>query len=485
MKKGIRNPFVFSLLTAALGLMLAGRVTAQNFKSLYSFTAAPGFPHINADGANPQASLILSNNILYGTATSGGSFGNGTVFRLNTDGTSFTNLHSFTATTQNTNSDGANPLFAGLLLLGSTLYGTAANGGSSGNGSVFAVSIDGTDFTNLHVFTALDPVARTNSDGANPLAGLILSSNTLYGTAGNGGIGGHGSVFAVNTNGSGFTNLYSFMSLAYPVAGVVLSGNTLFGTTELGGSSSNGTVFAVNADGMAFTTVHNFGAVSGVPTNIDGAAPQSGLILSGNTLYGTTLYGGSGGQGTVFKVNTNGTDFVVLHNFTGTTSSLQTNADGAQPKSGLVLSGSTLYGTAFSGGSLGKGTVFAINVDGTGFTILHNFTSGNDGAYPRSALIFTNNTLYGTTAGGSSGSGTVFSLSFPPQLSISPSGPNVILTWFTNHAGFDYTGFTLQSTTNLVSADWTTNSPAPVIVNGQNTVTNPISGIQQFFRLSQ
>jgi hypothetical protein len=32
---------------------------------------------------------------------------------------------------------------------------------------------------------------------------------------------------------------------------------------------------------------------------------------------------------------------------------------------------------------------------------------------------------------------------------------------------------------------WTTNSPAPVVVNGQNTVTNPISGAQQFFRLSQ
>ena len=88
--------------------------------------------------------------------------------------------------------------------------------------------------------------------------------------------------------------------------------------------------------------------------------------------------------------------------------------------------------------------------------------------------------------GGSSGNGTVFSLSFAPQLTIIPSGANVILTWPTNVAGFDYTGYTLQSTTNLVSsAVWTTNSPAPVVVNGQNTVTNPISGTQQFYRLSQ
>jgi beta-glucanase (GH16 family) len=68
-----------------------------------------------------------------------------------------------------------------------------------------------------------------------------------------------------------------------------------------------------------------------------------------------------------------------------------------------------------------------------------------------------------------------------PQLTIIPSGANVVLTWPTNA-----TGFTLQSTTNLgSSAVWSTNSPAPVVVNGQNTVTNPISDTQMFFRLSQ
>jgi hypothetical protein len=88
--------------------------------------------------------------------------------------------------------------------------------------------------------------------------------------------------------------------------------------------------------------------------------------------------------------------------------------------------------------------------------------------------------------GGIHGDGTVFSLSFPPQLAIIPSETNVILTWPTNYAGFDYTGYTLESTTNLgSSAVWTTNSPPPVVVNGQNTVTNPISGSQTFFRLSQ
>lgn len=73
------------------------------------------------------------------------------------------------------------------------------------------------------------------------------------------------------------------------------------------------------------------------------------------------------------------------------------------------------------------------------------------------------------------------SLSFAPKLAIISSGANVILTWPTNSAAY-----TLQSTTNLVSpAVWATHFPGPVVANGQNVVTNPISGGQKFFRLSQ
>jgi uncharacterized repeat protein (TIGR03803 family) len=79
-----------------------------------------------------------------------------------------------------------------------------------------------------------------NSDGAHPYGGLILSGNTLYGTATQGGNSGYGTVFAVNANGTGFTNLHSFIYVsdgAYPEAGLILSGNTLYGTAFFGGSS--------------------------------------------------------------------------------------------------------------------------------------------------------------------------------------------------------------------------------------------------------
>ena len=76
---------------------------------------------------------------------------------------------------------------------------------------------------------------------------------------------------------------------------------------------------------------------------------------------------------------------------------------------------------------------------------------------------------------------TVFAVSASPvRLKMIPSGANVILTWPTNGPGY-----ALQSTTNLGSLVWTTNSSASVIINGQNVVTNPISGTHQFFRLTQ
>ena len=444
-----------------------------------------GFSDANNDGANPYGGLVLTGNTLYGTAASGGTNGNGTVFAVNTNITSFAVVHTFTALdvgTGTTNSDGANPQ-AGLILSSNTLYGTAAYGGTNGNGTVFAVSTNGS-FRIVHTFTALDAgTETTNSDGANPVGGLILSGNTLYGTTYRGGTNGNGTLFAVNTNGAGFTVLHTFKALdvatgttnsdgANPYAGLMLSGSTLYGMAMNGGSNGNGTVFAINTNGTGFTVLHSF------TNGADGAFPTAGLIASSNILYGTA-FGGSRGGGTVFAVSTNGTGFTVLHSFTG-------GDDGANPYAGLILSGNTLYGTVADFGSGGYGTVFSVTTNGAGFTVLHSFIGGSDGANPYAGLILSGNTLYGTTSGASDGgNGSVFGLSVvgvnAPRLAILRSGANLVLTWPTNASGF-----TLQSTTNLISpVVWITNTPAPVIVNGQNTVTNPFSGTKKFYRLSQ
>ena len=79
-------------------------------------------------------------------------------------------------------------------------------------------------------------------------------------------------------------------------------------------------LFAMNTNGTDFTNPYGFTAQqtnsSGVFTNSDGAGPFGGLILSGNILYGSTTLGGVSGNGTVFKVNTNGTGFTTLYTFT-------------------------------------------------------------------------------------------------------------------------------------------------------------------------
>jgi hypothetical protein len=67
-----------------------------------------------------------------------------------------------------------------------------------------------------------------------------------------------------------------------------------------------------------------------------------------------------------------------------------------------------------------------------------------------------------------------------PQLAIVRSGGNVILTWPTNSSGF-----VLQSNANLSTATWGTVLPVPLVVNGQNTVTNSISGARRSYRLVQ
>ena len=137
---------------------------------------------------------------------------------------------------------------------------------------------------------------------------------------------------------------------------------TTFGNAVFG---DMGSVFKVRKDGSGFETLCTF------PEYTDGAAPQGSLVLSSNTLYGTTT-GVPSGNGTVFKISTDGTDFTTLHSFTAT--SYTTNSDGTYPTAGLALSGNTLYGTAAQGGASGNGTIFKVNTDGTGFAPLDAFS---------------------------------------------------------------------------------------------------------------
>ena len=83
----------------------------------------------------------------------------------------------------------------------------------------------------------------------------------------------------------------------YPWGGLVLWHDTLYGTTSEGGAFNGGTVFAVNTDGSGFTKPYSLGSGKN-----DGAYPQTGLVRSGDRLYGTTGFGGTSSCGTVFSL---------------------------------------------------------------------------------------------------------------------------------------------------------------------------------------
>lgn len=479
------------LLIAALGVFHPPRGAGQTLAILHNFTVLTN--NTNADGAFPYAGLLLSGNRLYGTTVNGGSSSNGTVFAVNVDGSRFTNLYCFSGFSTGpfgdgvTNVDGANP-HGGLVLSGNTLYGTTAGGGFWDNGTIFAINTDGSGFTNLHQFSSAFPYG-TNIDGAGPWGTLVLSGNTLYGTTQYGGAygsapyldQGYGAIFAINTDGSGFTNLHSFASGGdgqNPVAGMILSGNSLYGMTPAGGPNFNGTVFAINTDGSSETILHAFSATTppGPSPNGDGVGPYGELILSGGRLYGTAEFGGAYGRGTVFALDTNGGSFSNLYSFPGVGG--PTNTAGEYPTAGLVLAGGRLYGTTSS--------LFALNTNGANFANVFIFAQGGPGLI-YSGLALSGSTLYGSSYfGGASGNGTVFSLSLAPQLAIQISDTNIIVTWPTNVAGFDYTSATLQCATNLEPpVFWQPVAALRVFANGVATVTNPISGPQMFYQLAQ
>ncbi len=132
----------------------------------------------------------------------------------------------------------------------------------------------------------------------------------------------------------------------------------------------------------------------------------------------------------IFKVNIDGSGFATIYSFLGTDKN-GFNRDGANPLAGLTLSGGTLYGTTYLGGYFGYGTMFAVSTNGTGFSVLHTFIGGNDGAEIVAGLKLSNNTLFGTSQyGGNSYRGTVFSLFLGlfVEYSINPTNGTVPLT---------------------------------------------------------
>jgi uncharacterized repeat protein (TIGR03803 family) len=405
-RTALKNRFVARLRelpSAACALVLTCLCASQGLGQTY--TVLHRFAGAFDDGETPSAGLILAGNTLYGTTQGGGPHFDGTVFRVNTDGTGYALLHTFEVVWIGgpiyTNADGAYPC-ARLVSAGSWLYGTACSCGPRGRGTVFKVSTNGTEFIVLKSFGG--------ADGAFPTTGLVLSGTTLYGTTEAGGSNDSGTVYKINTDGSGFVVLKQFPELEgrCPSSGLAISGTNLYGTTRYGGTNGFGTVFRLNTDGSGFAVLKQF-------EGNDGGNTTSGHLVDEDTLYGGTIGGPSPySEGLLFKMNVDGSGYTVIKTFT--------NIPGQVTFPGTpALVGRKLYGTTFLGGTANQGTVFQINTDGSGYATLKEFNGGADGAYPQEGLgitgavpVVSDGRLYGTTsAGGFSDHGVVFSLTLP------------------------------------------------------------------------
>jgi uncharacterized repeat protein (TIGR03803 family) len=464
-QSGIGMFLKVGILLATLPLAWPISSGAQTFNLLHSFSGT--------DGSNPYAGLVQgTGGHLFGNTSGGGAHSGGTVFKISTGGT-FTPLYSFC--NLGSCADGTDPRGPLVEALNGKFYGTTYGGGPYNSpGTIFEITSSGA-LTTLYTFCSLSGC----TDGGAPIGGLVQALNrTLYGTTSSGGMHGNGTVFGISVSGGTPAKLYDFCSVTSLGScldgdgpeGTLIQGtdNKLYGTTFGGGTFSyDGTLFSITtASTPVFTSLHSFDAT-------DGAEPVGGMFqaASDGNFYGTTQTDGKYGYGTVFQLTPLGA-LNTIYDFC----KLSACADGSIPEAGLIQGNDgNLYGTTFSGGNFGFGTVFSITIGGV-LTTLYHFDNVH-GAQPWGGLVQdTNGTFYGTTySGGASNLGTVYSVApavpLGPFVKVQPPAAKA-----TGKAKVHILGTNLSGTSSvtlcgisLLASSWTVNS------NFEITATVPAS----------
>jgi uncharacterized repeat protein (TIGR03803 family) len=368
----------FYFLVVALFCLGIGKSDAQyNVLLNFNNTNSP-------QGKNPTGALTLSGNRFYSMTDSGGTSSYGVVFTVKIDGSGYDDLFNFNGTTGNYPQ-------GSLTLSGNKLYGMTYHGGIS-FGNIFSLDTDGTEFKDLHDFYV------SYNDGYYPSGNLTLSGGVLFGMTQTGGIYGYGVIFSIDTNGNGYKILLNFDGTngSGGNSSLTLSGNKLFGMAIGGGVYHEGCIFSIDTNGNGYKKLFDFDSASGInPWNI--------LTLSGGTLYGTTNFGGIFGYGTIFSIDTSGNNFKVLFNFNDTNGSY---AEGGP----LLLQGNMLYGVTIFGGTFSRGTIFSIDTNGSEFKNLYDFPTAINGTEPISPLIYSGNVFYGmASTEGMDNAGVIYS----------------------------------------------------------------------------
>lgn len=331
------------------------------------------------DGQYPFGDLIQAKDgFLYGMTGSAGANGIGTIFKIKTDGTSFTVIRAL-----NISVEGGNVKGSLLQAADGNFYGLTYSTTGGYYGSVFRVTSTGA-VTVIKKFTLA-------TEGGYAMGSLIQAPDgLLYGMTNSGGKGGKGTIFKVTIAGTTPGTLTVLSHLTGSAMGNVPQDNLVigkdsayFGVTQYGGATNYGTIFKIC--GGVTSLVRSF------TRNTDGGSPTGGLVRANDgNLYGMTETGGSYGSGTIYRITPTGVYTVLRH--------LQSATDGNSPRSTLVLArDGHMYGMTYSGGASGGGTIFRMTTGGV-FTVLKSFVPSTEGSSSEAGLaVGTDGNLYGIT----------------------------------------------------------------------------------------
>lgn len=241
------------------------------------------------------------------------------------------------------------------------------------------------------------------------------------------------SVLAARADAQSYDVLHEFSAAEgsnLPTGLVQASNGDFYGVTTNGGTAGLGSLFRMSSDGSDFVVLHSF-------EGTDGRSPYGRLIQGQDgALYGTTSQGGDQDVGVVFRMTADGSSFSVLHAFDYVT-------DGGYAYAGVVQdSAGFLYGTTVGGGSAEQGTVYRLSADGVSFTVLRSLDGSTDAAFPYGGLILGNDgLLYGTSyAGGTTARGTIF------RIATNGASFSVLHSFDGAHGSYPFLGSLAQAT---------------------------------------
>ena len=300
---------------------------------------------IKADGSGLQVvefgalygrpvSIFLSNNIIYGTTIQGGSEDEGVIFKINTnldDGLNDIASHVITSFALGYEY----PVYEHIIVKDNLIYLFIYDDLDPQSGYIIQMNDDGTDIRFL--------AHMSQCYGGD----MVLLDNDLYCVILNS--SGGGIIIRLETDTQEWSALHSFASGEYPDH-LVLSGTTIYGITQHGGSYNASTLFSLNINGTGFKELFEF-PNEGIKEAFGDSI--SDLEISQSCLYGTRYYGGAAELGSLFKINTDGSGYKILHEF-------QNHNNGTLPGD-IAVANDTIYGTAYGGIYSMKGVLYKVN----------------------------------------------------------------------------------------------------------------------------